>query len=108
MASDTKINDFGRIDTKQGAAYYASRMCVDNGFHHTVYLLQGTGTRYGGSRQPGHLKRITAFYGFLFGHADMRQRRICKNDIWNRNPVIGLSLFIAEQPVGDNAEIIQR
>lgn len=48
------------------------------------------------ARQPGHLKRITAFYGFLFGHADMRQRRICKNDIWNRNPVIGLSLFIAE------------
>ena len=55
-----QVDDFGRIDAKQGTAYYASRMRVDDGFHHTVYVLQCTGARYGGGRQPGHLERITA------------------------------------------------
>lgn len=73
-----QVDDFGRIDAKQGTAYYAPRMRVDDGFHHTVYVLQCTGARYGGSRQPGHLERITAFHGFFFGQADMRQRRVCK------------------------------
>lgn len=71
-------------------------MCIDNNFQHAVYVLQGAGTRNGGSREPGHLDRVTALYGFLFGGADVCQGRVRKDDVRHRKPVVHIPFFIAE------------